>query len=422
MKIKKLIVRNYKLLDDLELDFTDKKGEILDTIVLAGLNGSGKTTILELIESLINGTLLQKNIQPNTYIQLQLLVYQEITNVLASLENLGKKAILGTEALPNQKTIVTLELQQDKSVKSNGRYFISESAFLSIFLMQHIYTFEEAGVFIYANDKKKDNTKFTNIKRTSFNSDKDIIQKNILESVQKKVFANPDTPPRQVFTNQISELNQIFTPMNLYSKLVQLSEKELIFESINGQKIHFEDLSSGEKMLYYMGFMLNQLNLENTLMLIDQLEDALHPTWQQQITAFFKNIGKNNQVILATHSPQIIASVHPESVFVLGVEEGTRKIKAFNMAAEHKNSYGVDANRILSEIMGTPIRSFEAQQRINTVNNRIKEMELNPTPSSLVIIENQIDILAIDFGKQDAAVMRLRNELRLLKRNVELRK
>jgi predicted ATP-binding protein involved in virulence len=288
--------------------------------------------------------------------------------------------------------------------------------------MQYIHTFEETGVFIYANDKKKDNANSTNLKRTSFNSDKDIIQKNILETVQKKVFSNPDTPPRQVFTNQISELNQIFTPMNLYSKLVQLSEKELIFESINGQKIHFEDLSSGEKMLYYMGFMLNQLNLKNTLILIDQPEDALHPTWQQQITAFFKNIGKNNQVILATHSPQIIASVHPESVFVLGIEGEKRKIKAFNMATEHKNSYGVDANRILSEIMGTPIRSFEAQQRIRSVNNLIKEIELNPAPSSLVILENQIDTLAIDFGKQDAAVMRLRNELRLLKRNVELRK
>jgi hypothetical protein len=107
---------------------------------------------------------------------------------------------------------------------------------------------------------------------------------------------------------------------------------------------------------------------------------------------------------------------------VLGVEEGKRKIKAFNMAVEHKNSYGVDANRILSEIMGTPIRSFEAQQSINSVNNLIKEMELNPALSSLVTLEYQIDTLAIDFGKQDMAVMRLRNELRLLKRKVELRK
>jgi predicted ATP-binding protein involved in virulence len=424
MKIKKLIVRNYKLFDDLELDFTDKKGEISDTIVLAGLNGSGKTTILELIENLINGTLLKKNLQVNTYIQLQLLVNQSFKEVEQEMS--ASKMSLSIQAFSELQTIITFDFLNDKPQKNNNRYhpYVTETILFStlVALCSSAPLENYIGVFIYANDKKKDNAKSTNLKRTSFNSDKDNIQKNILNSIQTQVFANPDKPPREVFNYQIDELNKIFDHLNLYSKLVQVSEKELIFESINGQKIHFEDLSSGEKMLYFMGFMLNQLNLENTLILVDQPEDALHPTWQQQITGFFKNIGKNNQVILATHSPQIIASVHPESVFVLGVEDGKRKIKAFNMAAEHKNSYGVDTNRILSEIMGTPIRSFEAQQSINSVNNLIKEMELNPAPSSLVILENQIDTLAIDFGKQDSAVMRLRNELRLLKRKIELMK
>ena len=55
MKIKKLVVKNYKVFDHLELDFTDKNGDVLDTIVLAGLNGSGKTTVLELLRDLIDG-------------------------------------------------------------------------------------------------------------------------------------------------------------------------------------------------------------------------------------------------------------------------------------------------------------------------------------------------------------------------------
>ncbi|MEY4936918.1 MAG: hypothetical protein RIS64_3277 [Bacteroidota bacterium] len=435
MKIKKLMVRNYKLFDDLELDFTDKNGEILDTIVLAGLNGSGKTTILELIENLINGTLSQKDIQPNTHIKLQMVLSRSFQEHGKLRKEIDSNYYLAGETFTKDSTLITFDLLNNENSNLPITSFESASVTLSKVVRTSLNIFSDAfssaffgiaerkrGLYIYASDKQKDSAKMTNIKRTTFNSDKENIQENILKSIQKQVFANPDTPPRQVFNHQINELNKLFDQLNLYSKLMQVNEKELIFESINGQKIHFEDLSSGEKMLYYMGFMLNQLNLENTLILIDQPEDALHPTWQQQITTFFKNIGKNNQVILATHSPQIIASVHPESVFVLGVEEGKRKIKAFNMAVEHKNSYGVDANRILSEIMGTPIRSFEAQQSINSVNNLIKEMELNPAPSSLVTLEYQIDTLAIDFGKQDMAVMRLRNELRLLKRKVELRK
>ncbi len=405
MKIKKLIVRNYKLFDDLELDFTDKKGEILDTIVLAGLNGSGKTTILELIENLINGTLKKETFIKSTSFQLEI----EVSSVQKERIEFSPDTDL-QEALQGNKKCIHFGF--------NGTSSEKEVQLFASYV--DIHEKKSNGVFICASDKMYDAKTNKNILLTSFNVDKKLVQQNISASIQKQVFANIDIPPREVFKKQIRDLNKIFEGLNVNSKLVQINEKELIFESINRQKIHFEDLSSGEKMLYYMGFMLNQLNLENTLILVDQPEDALHPTWQQQITTFFKNIGKNNQVILATHSPQIIASVHPESVFVLGVEEGKRKIKAFNMAAEHKNSYGVDANRILSEIMGTPIRSFEAQQRIHSVNHLIKEMELNPAPSSLVILENIIDTLAIDFGKQDAAVMRLRNEVRLLKRKVEL--
>jgi predicted ATP-binding protein involved in virulence len=408
MKIKKLIVRNYKLFDDLELDFTDKKGEILDTIVLAGLNGSGKTTVLELIESLMNGTLKKDTFNDLTYIQLEVIITQMAREQVMIDDNMK----LACYNIGNDEQVLRFVFEK-----------ISPESYLKMFAhFVDIHRKKAKGVFIYASDKVYEAKTSKNITLTSFNTDKTFIQKAISASIQKRVFDNLDTPPRVVFKQQIIELNKIFERLQLNSKLIQVSDKALIFESINGQKIHFESLSSGEKMLYYMGFMLNELNLENTLILVDQPEDALHPTWQQQITDFFRHIGTNNQVILATHSPQIIASVHPESVFVLGVEEGKRKIKAFNMAAEHKNSYGVDVNRILSEIMGTPIRSFEAQQRINTVNNLIKETELNPSPSSLVIVENIIDTLAIDFGKQDMAVMRLRNELRLLKRKVELTK
>ncbi len=49
MKIEKVHIKNIKGIKDLELSFK-KDNKILDLIVLAGVNGSGKTTILESIK------------------------------------------------------------------------------------------------------------------------------------------------------------------------------------------------------------------------------------------------------------------------------------------------------------------------------------------------------------------------------------
>ena len=54
MKIRKLKVIDYKVIDELDLDFTDSNGHTLNVVVFAGVNGCGKTTILELIKNVFS--------------------------------------------------------------------------------------------------------------------------------------------------------------------------------------------------------------------------------------------------------------------------------------------------------------------------------------------------------------------------------
>jgi predicted ATP-binding protein involved in virulence len=54
MKIRKLQLTGYKVFDELELDFTDLEGNTLDTVVLAGVNGCGKTSILDLLQAIFS--------------------------------------------------------------------------------------------------------------------------------------------------------------------------------------------------------------------------------------------------------------------------------------------------------------------------------------------------------------------------------
>ena len=62
MKIEKVHIKNVKGIKDLELSFK-KDDKILDVIVLAGVNGSGKTTILEAIKDFFDNRYLNSNIQ-----------------------------------------------------------------------------------------------------------------------------------------------------------------------------------------------------------------------------------------------------------------------------------------------------------------------------------------------------------------------
>ncbi len=47
IKLRKLHIENYRMLKDFNIDFTNNSGRPLPIIVLAGINGSGKTSLLE---------------------------------------------------------------------------------------------------------------------------------------------------------------------------------------------------------------------------------------------------------------------------------------------------------------------------------------------------------------------------------------
>ena len=57
--IKKIKWHNHAILGNLELDFTKPDGTIYDTIVLAGENGTGKTTVLETLSNYLSQLFLR---------------------------------------------------------------------------------------------------------------------------------------------------------------------------------------------------------------------------------------------------------------------------------------------------------------------------------------------------------------------------
>lgn len=427
MKIKKLVVKNYKVFDHLELDFTDKNGQVLDTIVLAGLNGSGKTTVLETIKKFYDYTIFSsyKNLD-NGFIEIEFELTEEekergqkwLLNFVTN-EKMDADAFNFIEQVSPSEKYIKYRIDANWSKKSQNTIFLMEGFFVSIVNSNK----EQETKLLYLptnhiEDEGNEDLKNSNLMTIHLRSSKEQMKKLAMKSIRDEIFKNEDIAPRQSKLKAIQQITNALVGIDLKTKLVDLDSEELIFQSANGKKIKFEELSSGEQNLYFRAIFLSKLNPKDSIIMVDEPEDALHPTWQQKVIKLYQNIGENNQVIFATHSPQIIASVHPESLFVLAINDETHRVEAINMADEHKYTYGVDPNRILSEIMGTPIRDFETQQRIKVISDLIKHVEFNLSVSGVSQVEKEINLLAEDLGKQDASIMRFRNEILLLKRKL----
>lgn len=111
----------------------------------------------------------------------------------------------------------------------------------------------------------------------------------------------------------------IINKLELYESIVnnKLTFKKMKLSSESGieiigddeKKLSLDDLSSGEQeilVLFYKLIFQSDVNL----LLIDEPEISLHILWQRELLSDFKRIiqfKKNIQIIIATHSPQVIA-------------------------------------------------------------------------------------------------------------------
>lgn len=131
-------------------------------------------------------------------------------------------------------------------------------------------------------------------------------------SAELSIYLEDANAKYRVFESTINKLE-------LYERIVnkKLTFKKMKLSSSNGIEVVSDegkdlllcDLSSGEQeilVLFYKLIFESDVNL----LLIDEPEISLHIGWQKEIMENLKsvvNLNKNIQVIIATHSPQIIS-------------------------------------------------------------------------------------------------------------------
>ena len=92
-------------------------------------------------------------------------------------------------------------------------------------------------------------------------------------------------------------------------------------------ELETEDLSHGELKRLSIYIWLKYYNIENAIVLMDEVDLALHPDWQYKIVSDLVDWVPSNQYILATHSYELCQALTPSHVKVLEPKLTERRSK-----------------------------------------------------------------------------------------------
>ena len=338
MKIKNLYIENEKRLKNLNINFENDE-KILDVVVLAGVNGTGKTTVLEVIYDYFENFQNDKN-----------------------------------------KINIELDLEEENYINQNN---ISKETYLNNLIKDSIKKEKTPKVIYVPAEINFQKVKFNLLalyKKRFLNKIDSYIIADIPFYIQMRIIntANKESEKKlgNVRDEIIAEINGIFDILDMDTRLIGMSTETTeilpIFTNLSGDKFDINELSSGEKQLFLRTLAIKMLNPENSIILIDEPELSLHPKWQQRIVDVYRKIGKNNQIIIATHSPHILGSVKKENIMLLDKDDDGKIV--VRTGDELYDSYGQPTERILEDIMGLKTtRNQEIFDKLEKIREMVNE-------------------------------------------------
>jgi energy-coupling factor transporter ATP-binding protein EcfA2 len=181
-----------------------------------------------------------------------------------------------------------------------------------------------------------------------------------------------------------------FLPHNC--RIHEITSKEVIFIDPKGTQVDVEELSDGFRAILSMTFeLIRQMTkafdqedvfdpadptriLVPGVVLIDEVDAHLHPTWQKRVGLWFRTHFPNMQFIVTTHSPLVCQAADVGSVFRLPTPGSTQKAGMVTGKELDRLLYGNVLDAYGTEMFGSGIgrseRSLYMSSRLAELNQK----------------------------------------------------
>ena len=416
MKLTKLSMANYRGFEQLDITFEE------DLTVIAGVNGVGKSGVLKAIATILSRALPEftpSKSKPNYFDNDDIYYGKEAMEVTLQLAIDGQTLHAGISRIVGDEkqgdTFLLLRQAHIESAPQDFQEILASRTFtgdLDAGLQETrniLHSMKERPnptIAVYFSPKRQlpgrprvlhAESKPFAVSNAYIRAlvEREIHLREFMEWFKTQEVIGKANPKAQYVLENLKEVVTQLIPEFTNLRLVEKPRLGLFVDKF-GKPFFLHQLSDGERGLLALVFDLtrrlaianpeseNPMAEGKAIVLIDEVELHLHPKWQRQILSRFKEIFLNTQFIVTTHSPIVLSESEARSVRYLEYDDGKVAVTI------PEEAYGMDANRILLELMDSPIRNVEMEEKLQHLFRLIDDEKLDEAKDLIVKLSERL--------------------------------
>ncbi len=313
MRFLNLTLKNIGPFSNATLSF-EKEGGVYPVVILTGENGTGKSIIIDAIRTTLSGYYgIERDViadKSDFLIDLEVEEGQMRKHINVNRLNSNNSPWGDNEYID----FLHKELSKEKKVKWVIDYW-SPDLSSDTFNVNAVSSIDINKALIGCLKKTS-----LNVNLTKFISSIDYL---------KGSDKSEEAQRGKVIYESIKKIFDDCVGMNSFSYVERESITPMI--KTHGKEVFLEKLSSGNILLvkHLIGLMsrmygicrlndmpINDLFKIDGVLLIDEVENHLHPKWQKNVISIIRKHFPNLQIILTTHSPFVVSSLNDAKIYV----------------------------------------------------------------------------------------------------------
>jgi len=389
MNFNKLTIKGWKQFHEIDLDFHEQ------LTILTGSNGAGKTTILNLLARHFgwNFTELSTPVKDKSSGIIKWFggLFKSLRNVSSDTpDKIGEiyySDSFKSDLIVHESNSPLYQIQITHQQQLNGLNIVSH---------RDIFRYQQVGNIPTTKRTRKEACQIVTNNNLSYYTQGNNYKQNVNYSIKETLLSWAISGAGNEYIEADLELKKNFDdfqkilktllPKSIGFRNITIRNYEILLITDSGEFM-IDAVSGGIASIIDIAWQIYNFSDSSNrfIVLIDEIENHLHPTMQRAILPDLIEAFPNVQFIISTHSPLVVGSVKDSNVYAFRYNELN---KVFSQRLDLVNK-AKTATEILNEVLGIPFTMpIWAEETLIELINKYKKIELT---------EESIDAMRMEF-------------------------